>query len=275
MHFPRGSSTAWKTTSERMTSKRGADFLLDSVAESGVHGSDGRSNNKLDSEEDTRSARRERMLRGLTPWTPRPTPKSASPTRSVGKPESADGIDPASHGVASSDSPGDPVAGDVPASGGDPAVRQASTHGPESAPGEISTNPESAADGVSVNPKSASSVEVSMHLESASRGVSSSNAPVPADGEWAEQIRVKDELISTLRRQLTALGEQPIEEVVTLEVRLKKDQEPQLLLPRVKRCVRTSHIVRSMFCVRGGRVVCSATIPPCGEDTRVCRPPLE
>ncbi|CAM9823867.1 unnamed protein product [Ectocarpus sp. 12 AP-2014] len=212
LHFPWGSSTAWKTTSERMASKRGADFLLDSDTEGGVHGSDERPNNKLDCEEDTRSARRERMLRGLTPWTPRPTPKSASPTLSVGKPKSADGIDPASHGVASSDSPGDPVAGVVPASGGDPAVRQASTHGPESAVGEISTNPESAAGGVSVNPKGASSVEVSMHLESASGGVSSSNAPVPAEGEWAEQIRVKDELISTLRRQLTALGEQPIEE---------------------------------------------------------------
>ncbi|CAM9753477.1 unnamed protein product, partial [Ectocarpus sp. 4 AP-2014] len=225
MHFSRGSSTAWQTASERMTSKQGADFLLDSATESGVHGYDGRPNNKLDSEEDTRSARRERMLRGLTPWTPRPTPKSASPTRSVGKPESAVGIDPASHGVASSNSSGDPVAGDVPASGGDPAVRQASTHGPESAPGGIPTNPESAAGGVSVNPKNASSVEVSMNLESASGGVSSSNAPVPADGEWAEQIRVKDELISTLRRQLTALGEQPIEEVVTLEEAKKRLRE--------------------------------------------------
>ncbi|CAM9861254.1 unnamed protein product, partial [Ectocarpus sp. 13 AM-2016] len=212
LHFPWGLSTAWKTTSERMASKRGADFLLDSDTEGGVHGSDGRPNNELDCEEDTRSARRERMLRGLTPWTPRPTLKSASPTPSVGKPKSADGIDPASYGVASSDSPGDPVTGVVPASGGDPAVRQASTHGPESAVGEISTYPESAAGGVSVNPKSASSMEVSMHRESASGGVSSSIAPVPAEGEWADQIRVKDELISTLRRQLTALGEQPIEE---------------------------------------------------------------
>lgn len=156
------------------------------------------------------------MLRGLTPWTPRPTPKSASPTRSVGKPESADRSDPASRDVATSDSPSDPVAGDA-AIGCDPA----NTHGPESTPGEVSTNPESTAGGVSVNPKRASSVEVSTDPESASGGVSSSDVPLPADGVWAEQIRVKDELITTLRRQLTALGEQPIEEVVTLEVSLK------------------------------------------------------
>lgn len=49
-------------------------------------------------------------------------------------------------------------------------------------------------------------------------GGSRSEGALPADGEWAEQIREKDELISTLKRQLTALGEQPIEEVVSLEV---------------------------------------------------------
>lgn len=51
-----------------------------------------------------------------------------------------------------------------------------------------------------------------------SGGASRSEGTLPAEGEWAEQIREKDELISTLKRQLTALGEQPIEEVVTLEV---------------------------------------------------------
>lgn len=51
-----------------------------------------------------------------------------------------------------------------------------------------------------------------------SGGVSGNKDTPPADGEWAEQIRERDELISTLKRQLTALGEQPIEEVVTLEV---------------------------------------------------------
>lgn len=44
---------------------------------------------------------------------------------------------------------------------------------------------------------------------------------LPADGEWAEQIREKDELISTLKRQLTALGEQPMEEVISLEVPIR------------------------------------------------------
>lgn len=46
-----------------------------------------------------------------------------------------------------------------------------------------------------------------------------SKGTLPADGDWSEEMRIKDELISTLKRQLTALGEQPIEEVVTLEVR--------------------------------------------------------
>lgn len=50
-------------------------------------------------------------------------------------------------------------------------------------------------------------------------GVPTKDGALPADGEWAEEIRKKDELISTLKRQLTALGEQPIEEVVTLEVK--------------------------------------------------------
>lgn len=51
-----------------------------------------------------------------------------------------------------------------------------------------------------------------------SGGVSRNEGALSADGEWAEQIREKDELISTLKRQLTALGEQPMEEVVSLEV---------------------------------------------------------
>lgn len=51
-----------------------------------------------------------------------------------------------------------------------------------------------------------------------SGGGSRNEGTLAADGEWAEQIREKDELISTLKRQLTALGEQPIEEVVPLEV---------------------------------------------------------
>lgn len=53
-----------------------------------------------------------------------------------------------------------------------------------------------------------------------SGGASRNEGNLSADGEWEEQIRAKDELISTLKRQLTALGEQPMEEVVTLEVRM-------------------------------------------------------
>ncbi len=49
-------------------------------------------------------------------------------------------------------------------------------------------------------------------------GLPTKEEALPAEGEWAEEIRKKDELISTLQRQLTALGEQPIDEVVTLEV---------------------------------------------------------
>lgn len=52
----------------------------------------------------------------------------------------------------------------------------------------------------------------------ASGGASRNEGTLPVDGEWAEQIREKDELISTLKRQLTALGEKPMEEVVSLEV---------------------------------------------------------
>lgn len=53
-------------------------------------------------------------------------------------------------------------------------------------------------------------------LEQASSG---SHPP----GSWAEEIRIKDELISTLKRQLSALGEQPMDEVVTLEVGHDRD----------------------------------------------------
>lgn len=38
------------------------------------------------------------------------------------------------------------------------------------------------------------------------------------DGEWAEEIKIKDEQIRVLKQQLAALGEHPMEEVVTLDV---------------------------------------------------------
>eukprot|EP00752_Nemacystus_decipiens_P016421 g14678.t1 len=58
-----------------------------------------------------------------------------------------------------------------------------------------------------------------------SGGVSRIENALPVDGDWAEQIREKDELISTLKRQLTALGEQPMEEVVSLEEAKKRLRE--------------------------------------------------
>lgn len=42
--------------------------------------------------------------------------------------------------------------------------------------------------------------------------------PPCADGGWAEEIRIKDEQIRVLKQQLAALGEHPMEEVVTLDV---------------------------------------------------------
>lgn len=45
------------------------------------------------------------------------------------------------------------------------------------------------------------------------------DGPAPVAGEWAKEMRAKDELISHLTRQLAALGEQPMDEIVTLEVR--------------------------------------------------------
>lgn len=42
----------------------------------------------------------------------------------------------------------------------------------------------------------------------------------PADEDWAGKMRFKDEQIRTLKQQLEALGEQPMEEVVTLQVSL-------------------------------------------------------
>lgn len=38
------------------------------------------------------------------------------------------------------------------------------------------------------------------------------------DADWAEEIRIRDEQIRVLKQQLEALGEEPVEEVVTLEV---------------------------------------------------------
>lgn len=42
--------------------------------------------------------------------------------------------------------------------------------------------------------------------------------PPCVDGGWAEEIRMKDEQIRVLKQQLAALGEHPMEEVVTLDV---------------------------------------------------------
>lgn len=43
-------------------------------------------------------------------------------------------------------------------------------------------------------------------------------APLSADGEWADEIKIRDEQIRVLKEQLAALGEQPMEEIVTLDV---------------------------------------------------------
>lgn len=53
---------------------------------------------------------------------------------------------------------------------------------------------------------------------------------VSIDGNWEEEIRVRDEQIRVLKQQLKALGEQPIEEVITLEVRAPSMLELRLRL---------------------------------------------
>lgn len=42
--------------------------------------------------------------------------------------------------------------------------------------------------------------------------------PLPIDAAWEKEIEMRDEQIRILKQQLLALGEQPVEKIVTLEV---------------------------------------------------------
>lgn len=155
------------------------------------------------------------MLRGLTPSKAHPSRGPAHRNRSTKKQGVAGGSGPASGNPATVNpgtaNPGTPNPGIANQAAANPATTHPTTAHPaaatDTAPADPATCDSAIGDPVSRGPATDSG-EVSM-----------TKGSLPADGDWSEELRIKDELISTLKRQLTALGEQPMEEVVTLEVR--------------------------------------------------------
>ncbi|CAM9108270.1 unnamed protein product, partial [Pylaiella littoralis] len=155
--------------------------------------------------EGLREARRERMLRRLTPSMTHPSRGSALRNRSTDKQGSIDGSGPAG---------GDPAACD-------PASCSAAANLGNANSGAANLAP---CDPTTVNPATETSANVDPTSDWGKFSTRKEGS-LPADGDWSEELRVKDELISTLKRQLEALGEQPMEEVVTLEEAKKRLRE--------------------------------------------------
>lgn len=193
--FSRGSRYA---PSEESIDRHGADSC-ESASRCQINRPvEGRSVRRGDGER-LRKARRERMLRRLTPSMTHPSRGSALRNRSTDKQGSIDGSGPAGGGPATCD----------------PASCSAAANLGNANSGAANLAPY---DPTTVNPATETSANVDPTSDWGKFSTRKEGS-LPADGDWSEELRVKDELISTLKRQLEALGEQPMEEVVTLEVR--------------------------------------------------------
>lgn len=213
--FCRGPSYA---PSEELANQQDIDSF-GAVSRSQIHRPGaGRPNRRWDGE-GFRKARREIMLRGLTPSKTHPRRAPALRNLSTEKQGLAGGSGQGS-GDPATVNPGTANPGTSNTKTNDPGTAGPTAANPATAH-PVATNP-ATADPATANPATCDPAigdPVCGDPASDSGKVSVSKDSLPANGDWSEELRIKDELISTLKRQLTALGEQPMEEVVTLEVR--------------------------------------------------------
>lgn len=213
--FCRGSSYA---PSEELTNKHHRTDLFESISGSPIHGPGEDRPNRSRDGKCLRKARRERMLRGLTPSMVYPGPSSGSlRNRSTEKRGLADAGDPDGGHPAT----GNPAAAKSAAADNTPTGNPADAKPADASPAAGAPHTANPASGDSANDGDPASGDPASDLGK----VSMSKGTLPVDGDWSEELRMKDELISSLKRQLTALGEQPMEEVVTLEVRKRSHHE--------------------------------------------------